>query len=114
MVTRNQIVDAARSCVGLPYNEKLPSKGLLLAVGERLGLPHQDVSALRGKFKHEIKPGDIVVLRVSATTCQNAILTEYKGELCVVRPVNGYVAEHRLDRRWRDRILQAFELPGLE
>jgi hypothetical protein len=71
MVTRNQIVEAARSFVGLPYNEKLPSKGLLLAVGERLGLHpvimtsnhrmrehHTEGSASRGSVAH-VQPGGV-------------------------------------------------------
>lgn len=111
MVTRTQIVEAARSYVGLPYNVNLPSKGLLIAVAERLGLPYRDASALRSKLKQDMLPGDVVVVRINATQAQNAILTAHpNGDLCLVRPHEGLVVEHRLDKKWRDRIIQTFEL----
>ncbi len=109
MVTRTQIVEAARSYVGLPFNG--PSFGFLIAVAERLNVPHRSASDLRRKFtsEHCIKPGDVVVLRVSATTAQNAIVTEHKGELYAIRPDQrtGKIVEHILVR---DRVLQAFQL----
>ena len=54
-------------------------------------MPHRSASDLRRKFtsEHCIKPGDVVVLRVSATTAQNAIVTEHKGELYAIRLTNG-------------------------
>lgn len=110
MVTRTQIVEAAQTFVGLPYNPALPSKGFLIAVAQKLALPFRDVSALRGKARQAIQPGDIVVVRVSTTTATHAIVTAHpKGGLCLVRPDqrSGKIVEHNLDR---DRILQAFEL----
>lgn len=117
MVTRTQIVEAAREFVGLPYHPQFPSRGLLLAVAARLGLP-QDTSSLRGKFKseHGIKPGDVIVLRVSEGTAQHAIVTEHKGDLYVVRPdlTQRKFVEHILDQKmWMNRILQVFEPKGL-
>jgi hypothetical protein len=70
-VTRQQIVDAARSYVGLPYNSGLPSRGLLLAVADRLGLPNG--VALRAKLKQDMLPGDVMVVRITKTQAQNAI-----------------------------------------
>lgn len=110
MVTRAQIVEAARSFIGLPYQEGLPSKGLLVAVAQRLKLPFHDVSAFRSKLKQDMLPGDIVVVRINATQLQNAILTQHpNGDLCLVRPYRGSVVEHRLDEKWRGRIAQVFE-----
>ena len=74
MVTRTEIVEAARSFVCLPYDPGLPSKGFLIAVAQRLGLPYRDNSALRQKFKLNMLPGDVVVVRINATQLQNAIL----------------------------------------
>ena len=111
MVTRKEVVEAARSFVGLPYNPGLPSTGFLIAVAQELGLPHLDNSALRQKHKLNMLPGDIVVIRINATQLQNAILTQHpNGDLCLVRPHGGSVVEHRLDEKWRDRIWQVFEL----
>jgi hypothetical protein len=105
-------MEAARSFVGLSYNPGLPSKGFLVAVAQRLRLPFHDVSALRGKPKQAIKPADIVAVRINATQAQNAIVTDRDGELYFVRPDQrtGKIVEHILDQRFRDRILQAFEL----
>ena len=110
-MVRAQIVEAARSFVGLPHNPRLPSKEFLIAVAQRLGLPYRDNSALRQKFKLNMLPGDVVVVRINATQLQNAILTQHpNGDLCLVRPHGGQVVEHRLDEKWRDRVCQVFEL----
>jgi hypothetical protein len=112
MVSRQDIVEAARSYVGLPFSG--PSRGFLIAVAERLNLPHRSASDLRRKFRseHGIKPGDVVVLRLTATTAQNAIVTDRNGDLCLVRPDQrtGKIVEHILDQNFRNRILQVFEL----
>ena len=78
MITRSQIVEAARSFVGLPYHPQFPSRGLLLAVADRLGLP-KDMGALQGKFKseHGLIPGDVVVVRIGASTAWRAIVTRH-------------------------------------
>lgn len=114
MVTREQIVGAARKYVGLPFSPQLRSAGLLLAVAERLGLPDMNKDSLRPKFRAALSPGDIVVLRAKGLYLCNGIITEHKGDLCVVRPENGFIVEHILDDRWRRRIVQVFEVPGLD
>jgi hypothetical protein len=116
MVKRTEIVEAARSYVGLPCHPQYPSRGLLLAVAERLGLPHRQMEELRGKLKHELKPGDVVLIRVRGVFACNAIVTEHKGDLCLVRPdtAKGEIVEHILDAHWKDRIASAFELQGLD
>lgn len=114
MVTRTQIVEAARSYVGLPFNG--PSRGFLLAVAQRLALTNTNPDALRGKSKseHGIAPGDVVVVRVGWTSAQHAIVTRHpNGELCLVRPLGRKIVEHRIDQRFHDRILQVFELRGV-
>lgn len=114
MVTREQVVAAARELVGLPFNSNLASKGLLLTVAQRLGLPTMNKNSLRGKFRAAISPGDVVVLRVKGLYLCNAIITEHKGDLCVVRPDNGFIVEHILDDSWRRRIVQVFEVTGVD
>jgi hypothetical protein len=111
MVTRRQIVDTARSYVGLAYHPSLPSRGLLLAVADRLGLP-SGVS-LRAKLKQDMLPGDVVVVRITRTQLQNAIVTRHpNGDVCLVRPDHrsGKVVEHILDQNFQDRIFRVFEL----
>ena len=118
MITRSQIVEAARSFVGLPYHPQFPSRGLLLAVADRLGLP-KDMGALQGKFKseHGLIPGDVVVVRIGASTASHAIVTRHpNGDLCLVRPNQqlGKIVEHRIDKKFYDHILQVFELKGVQ
>lgn len=116
MVTRTQIVDAARSSVGLPYHPQYPSRGSLLCVAERLGLPHRRMEELRGKFRHELSAGDVVLVRIHGVFACNAIVSSRKNDLYLIRPdkANGLIVEHILDAHWKDRIVSAFELPGVD
>lgn len=119
MVTRNQISDAARTFIGLPYNPGFPSKGFLIGVAQHLGLPYCEASALRGKIKseHRLSPGDIVVVRIGVSTASHAIVTRHpNGDLCLVRPDQrtGKIVEHRIDEKFRDQILQVFELKEVQ
>jgi hypothetical protein len=124
MVSRIEIVAAAQSFVGLPFDPRLTSKGFLLAVADKLGLSGLDSSCLRGKHRSEAQPGDVVVVQfLSRTfglkhsqsfTLTNAILTERNGVLHIVRPADGSVVEHIFDTAWRARVVQAFALQGVE
>lgn len=125
MVSRSEIVVAAQSFVGEPFDPRHRSKGFLLAVGAKLGVVANDVADLQRIHPSAIQAGDIVVLRLPqphshvpgtkvTANGTNAIITQRKGSLCVARPFEGRIVEHLLSAEWRRRIVQAFELRGVK
>jgi len=117
--------------------------GLILCVAEDLGLMDtRGVPLLRtdyraystepkGRFVHDtcvarlkqksildIRPGDVLTLRIPTDPCHAAFVGEIPGQgLSMIHCYQGGSAttiEHRLDENWRRRIVGAFELPGVE
>jgi cell wall-associated NlpC family hydrolase len=72
---------------------------------------------LRRKGLQDIKPGDILVMKVPSTPCHVGILTEMHGDqLYLVHAYTGVgkCVEQPVDVRWKRRIVAAFEFPNLE
>lgn len=134
-VTRQQIVDAARSYIGVRYHHQgrsragLDCAGLLVCVARDIGLDTSedltgyartpDGVALKttlGRALREIpifaySPGDVLLMRFERDPQHVAIVTD-----CGI--IHSYlsarkVVEHRIDDVWRARILAAYELPGV-
>jgi len=118
----------ACDCVGLP-----------LMVGDELGLVDRNGKAFckfdnanygpqpLDRFVHEeaqrrliekpidqMKPGDLITLRVPDTPCHVAIVSSLQGGLGMIHAyvVTGRVVEHVLDKKWLKRIEGCFEFPG--
>lgn len=115
--------------------------GLVLLVAEDLGIAYRDTQEMRGedylnystaglnsfvlaeckrrlveKPISEVKPGDVLVMRVDVIACHCAIVTERKGVLYMIHAYNGgprMVTEHVLDFKWHRRICGCFEYPGV-
>lgn len=149
MPTRKQIQDVARTWQGTPFADKGRTKGrgldcvgLVLCVGEELGVVGADDRPLRGddymdyhsqpagtlvhdhcckrllrKLPRDIRPGDIVSMRLPDYPTHVAIITESAaGHLYIIHAYDGLLTkkcvEHILDFKWRRRIVGAFEFPN--
>ena len=69
------------------------------------------------KVVTQLKPGDIVCMRVDNVPCHVGIYDEVNGQPWIIHAYNGgscKVVEHGIDRKWWRRITAAFEFPGLE
>lgn len=86
-----------------------------LPLGQRL---HEICS----RFMREIPlgaamPGDVLLLSFSEDPQHLAIAADYRhGGLSMIHALSslGRVTEHRLAPPWKDRLVAAFELPGVE
>ncbi len=134
MVTRQQVVEAARAWIGVPYQHQGRTRfgvdcvGLLIVVAHDLGLTDYDVSGY-SRVPHsgfladecermmqriatvERKPGDVVLLRFKREPQHLALITDrgfvhaYAG--------SGRVIETAMPPAWVNRIVAAYALPGV-
>jgi cell wall-associated NlpC family hydrolase len=135
MVSKSDIVDAARAYLGTPYHHQgrvrdgLDCLGLLVMVCRDLGLPHVDrndyaripegdrlVTELREHTGREMRPseavpGDILVFRYLRRPRHVAIKT-YAGMIHAWAQA-GEVVEHSMDERWLRQCVTAFEFKGV-
>jgi hypothetical protein len=137
-MTRDEIVAAARECLGTRFRHQgriagraLDCAGVLVHVARRLNLEHADPAAYGrhpcdGQLEHildaqpalepialaERLPGDVAIFRVSAAEPQHiGILTDL-GVLhahALVRKV----CEHRLDDVWTQRLVRVYRFRGV-
>ncbi|RMF71341.1 MAG: hypothetical protein D6740_06865, partial [Alphaproteobacteria bacterium] len=130
------IIATARSLIGTPFRHqgRLPGRGLdcvglALVVARRLGLSGYDwtgyprlpqpellfAHAARAGFQRKTvaraAAGDLLVMRFHADPCHVAIATEQLAGIIHACARRGRVVEHRLDRRWRERIVGCFAFP---
>jgi NlpC/P60 family putative phage cell wall peptidase len=79
---------------------------------------HEMVSKLlERKPLRDMKPGDLLTMRVVSAACHVAIVSDYEGGLGIIHAYNGgpqRVVEHALDEVWRNRIVGCFQFPGVE
>ena len=128
---------------GRRKGQALDCVGLILCVADDLGLADKENVLFQrmdyydygpqpiGRFVHEecvkrlnqksvldIKPGDALTLRIPTDPCHTAIVAEIPGQgLSMIHCYEGGQAkciEHRIDERWHNRIVGAFEFPGTE
>ena len=82
---------------------RLPQPRLLFAHAARAGFRRKPVERAAG--------GDLLVMRFHADPCHVAIATEDARGIVHACARRGRVVEHRLDRRWRERIVGCFLFP---
>jgi len=134
MVTRQQIVAAARSYIGCRYHHQgrnragIDCAGLLVCVARDVGISTEgdqggysrtpDGRSLKqaldafGTPVDAFQPGDFLLMRFDAQPQHIAIVTD-------VGIIHSYlsarrVVEHGLSDDWRARIVQAYAFPGVE
>lgn len=133
MTTRQQIIDAARSYLRVPYHHQgrnragIDCAGLIVCVARDVGIELQDMGgyprtpdgkALRsfveeqGRRVAEYQPGDILLMRFERDPQHLAIVTD-RGMIHSYLGA-GKVVEHGIDKTWAKRIVAAYAFPGVE
>ncbi len=130
------ILARARRLLGTPFRHqgRVPGRGLdcvglALVVARELGLSAYDWTGYprlpqpRLLFAHAVRAGfrrkpveraaggDLLVMRFHDDPCHVAIATEGACGVIHACARRGRVVEHRLDRRWRARIVDCFVFP---
>jgi uncharacterized protein YijF (DUF1287 family) len=108
--------------LGLKDKQGVPLNGSSYAVYSRQPLGdfvHQMcLKHLIYKPTREIKPGDIISVKVLTAPCHVAIVgADSAGRLTIIHAYSGgseKVVEHLLDEKWRRRIAGCFSFPGIE
>lgn len=132
MVTRQQVIVAARSYLGVRWKHQGRSRlgidclGLLIAVASDLGLSAHDSTdypripdgfRLMRELNTHLRPvsecdvGDVLLMRFNTNPQHVAIKTD-------VGIIHSYanarkVVEHGLDATWSSRIVCAYQFPGI-
>lgn len=137
MVTRSEVVAAARSYAYVKYHHQGRSRwgidciGLVIAVCRDLKLGEYDFTAysrepdgvtLIGEISRYCTPitdfgvGDLLVFRLRALPQHCGIVTDLPDGLGLIHAYQtiGKVAEHNLTDWWHERIVAGFRLPGVE
>ncbi len=133
---RRQIVTRARFCIGTPFRHqgRIPGKGLdcvgvIACVGHELGLfdydfagygrlpkkgeleRHINAAGFREISFEEAHPGDVLLIRFRKLPQHTAIVTD-RGMLHAYIRAFG-VVEHGVTAYWRQRIIAAYQFPGV-
>lgn len=137
MATRAEVIACARSYLNAPYKHQgriragIDCIGLAIAVCQDLGLGDFDfqgysrepdgVTLLREIEKictptQEYQPGDLLIFRIRKYPQHCGLVTELAGQLGLIHAYQsiGKVAEHALTDWWVERIVGAYQLPGVE
>ena len=72
---------------------------------------------LVAKGRFDIKPGDVLSLRVPMEPCHVAIVSERAGVLYMIHAYNGGTekcVEHVFEVKWQRRVAGVFSIPGVE
>ena len=135
-MTANQIITAARECLGTPFQHQgrivglaLECAGVAVHVFNRVGCEVDQPSAYSRQphnamleywadrqifLSRETTPqaGDILLMRFEKEPQHVAIFT---GENIIHAYESiGRVVEHRLDDKWRNRIVRVYRFKGIE
>ena len=132
MITRQDIINAARNYLGVRYKHQgrtrfgLDCLGLVVRVAHDLSLSNEDStdygSVPDGKrlmremdarldITMNAKPGDVLLMRFDKNPQHLAIMTD-KGIIHSYAQVRG-VVEHRLDDEWAKRIVRSYSFRGI-
>jgi cell wall-associated NlpC family hydrolase len=136
-MTADDIIAAARSCLGTPFHHQgrikglaLDCAGLAVSVAADLGIDYQDIQGysrlpIRGLLQAALidqpsldrvetsamAPGDILLMRFGRDPQHLAI---YTGQTIIHSYASvGMVCEHDLDDEWRRRIVAVYRFRGL-
>ena len=139
--TRQHMVNMAREYKGVPYRHQGRSKangvdcaGLLALIADRIGLEYPDDlryprnpekfnlkpvmdKVLRPIPKPDIRPGDVLLFKIDIVPQHVAIAADYThGGLSMIHCYDrvGKVVEHRFANIWMSRLVQGYQLPGIE
>jgi cell wall-associated NlpC family hydrolase len=132
--TREQIVEAARSYLGVRWHHQGRSRagldciGLVVRVAHDLGLSDYDISGyarmpdgprmlqrLRDQMGPRVllpEPGDVLLIRFERNPMHVAIMTTGRNIIHAYANAKE-VVEHRLDGLWATRIVECYQMPGL-
>jgi len=132
MITRQEIINAARNYLGVRYKHQGRTKfgldclGLVVRVAHDLSLSNEDStdygSVPDGKrlmremdarldITMDAKPGDVLLMRFDKNPQHLAIMTD-KGIIHSYAQVRG-VVEHGLDDEWAKRIVRSYSFRGI-
>jgi len=145
---RRLIFGAAREYLGTPFHQQgrvkgvgMDCAGIVLCVGEDLGLRYCDGSPIRrfdykdyGMFpvldamqkeaqkifvmkpRKQMIPGDILTLRAPFIVHHMAIVSQLKQGIGIIHAHGGVgkIVEHLLDARWAERIAGVFSYSGVD
>lgn len=127
MVTREQIVEAARAYLGVRWRHQgrtaqgMDCLGLIVAVARDLGLPHVDQTdysrqpdgvRLRQELEAQMdrvetfQPGDVLMMRFDLNPQHVALVTD-RGIIHSYAQARR-VVEHGMDDLWRKRVISAY------
>lgn len=138
-MTADEIVTAARSCLGTPFRHQgripgvaLDCAGLLIAVAKSIGAEYVDVAGYglnpsNGLLQSTLddqpglerlaapemrEAGDVLLMRFAAEPQHLAVFT---GDTIIHAYSNvGLVCEHRLSSVWAARIVRCYRFRGIE
>jgi len=136
---RTKIVAAARACIGTPFVHQarvigsgLDCIGLVVATAKGAGIEPGDLPTdypristtprllveLRKRLKSvdDPQPGDVLLFWFKRPGIPQhlGIMTDLGVVHAYESGGRGTVVEHRLDKKWRRRIMAAFRMPGVE
>jgi len=132
MITRQDIINAARNYLGVRYKHQgrtrfgLDCLGLVVRVAHDLGLTNEDSTDYgtvpdgrrlmremdaRLDIITNAQPGDVLLIRFDKNPQHLAIMTD-KGIIHSYAQVRG-VVEHRLDEEWANRIVRSYSFRGI-
>jgi len=139
MVSRDQIVEAARRWKGTPWRHQgrtpvgIDCAGLIVCVAKELGLSDFDTAdyqrtaqqhKLLGYFREhmdaqplkELKAGDVILFRDSAYPCHVAMVAEKNGALYIIHAhaERRVVLEEQLSEHWKSKWVAGFKFKGVE
>jgi len=141
LLTRDSIVQIARSWLGTPFKHQgrtkrgLDCAGLIILVGKELKVlapefdeknyprrsPHSEefmhffIKHLDKKHKKDIMPGDVLILKEPLFPCHCGIAGERHGKLTVIHshaPSRKVIEEYYEVDGWKDKHVMTFEYPG--
>ncbi len=136
-MTADDILDAARQCLGTPFRHQgrliafgLDCAGVAIHVARQIGAGHLDVSGygrtpangqleqsldsqpcLERVFLEDRRPGDLLLMRFASEPQHLAICA---GETIIhAYEAAGLCCEHRLSSLWEARIVRVYRFRGM-
>ena len=138
-MTADDILTAARQCIGMPFRHQgrmlgcgLDCAGVAIHVARQIGVGHFDVSGYgrtpaNGQLEQSLdsqpclervmlndhQPGDLLLMRFASDPQHLAILTDQQTIIHAYESV-GICCEHRLSSMWAARIVRVYRFRGIE